>query len=139
MTYTEENRGKPQYPNTMKQLIRFDELRFEGGITPTDVDGFFEIHGETFVFFEVKRDGAILPKGQSLALTRLVDYLQMAGRDAVLFICTHNVTDTSQQIMAKDLTVQKVYYKGQMVQCGGLTLKDSVDSFVEASQKRREL
>ena len=136
MTYTEQNRGTPQYESRMKQTIRFDGLKI-GNITPTDIDGFFEIHGETFVFFEVKLEGATLPKGQSLALTRLVDYLQMAGRDAVLFICTHNVTDSSRPIMAHDLTVRQVYYKGRTIGWDGRTLKESVEAFVRASQKRR--
>lgn len=138
MTYSDENRGTPQFPDRMKQLIRFDGLRLDGGITPTDIDGFFEIHGETFVFFEVKLKGAVLPKGQSLALTRLVDYLTQAGRDAVLFVCVHNV-DRDREIMVKDLEVAKVYYKGRVRKWDGRTLKESVEAFVRASQKRREL
>ena len=138
MTYSDENRGTPQFPERMNQLIRFDGLRLDGGITPTDIDGFFEIHGETFVFFEVKLEGATLPKGQSLALTRLVDYLTQAGRDAVLFVCVHNV-DKDREIMVKDLEVAKVYYKGRVRKRDGRTLKESVEAFVRASQKRREL
>lgn len=139
MTYTSENRGTPQYIDRMKQVVRFDGLRFGDNITPTDIDGFFEIHGETFVFFEVKLEGATLPKGQSLALTRLVDFLQMAGRDAVLFICTHNVRDKTQAVMAHDLRVAKVYYKGKVIGWDGRTLRQSVEDFVTASQKRRAL
>lgn len=138
MTYSDENRGTPQFPDRMKQLIRFDGLRLDGGITPTDIDGFFEIHGETFVFFEVKLEGATLPKGQSLALTRLVDYLTQAGRDAVLFVCVHNV-EKDREIMVRDLEVAKVYYKGRVRKWDGRTLKESVEAFVRASQKRREL
>ena len=138
MTYSDENRGTPQFPDRMKQLIRFDGLRLDGGITPTDIDGFFEIHGETFVFFEVKLEGATLPKGQSFALTRLVDYLTQAGRDAVLFVCVHNV-EKDREIMARDLEVAKVYYKGRVRKWDGRTLKESVEAFVRASQKRREL
>ena len=139
MTYTDNNRGSPQYPERMKQLIRFDGLRFEGNITPTDIDGFFEVHGETFVFFEVKLSGATLPKGQSLALTRLVDYLTQAGRDAALFICIHNVQDKGTEVMAHDLKVQSVYYKGKIIPWDGRTLKESVEAFVRASQRRRQL
>lgn len=139
MIYTDENRGTPQRLDVMKQVVNFEGLRISGNITPTDIDGFFEIHGETFVFFEVKLEGAQLPKGQSLALTRLVDYLQQAGRDAVLFVCTHRVRDTSQQIMAQDLTVTKVYYKGRVIPWDGRTLRQSVEDFVRHSQRGREL
>lgn len=138
MTYSNKNRGTPQFPNRMKQLIRFDGLRLDGGITPTDIDGFFEIHGETFVFFEVKLEGATLPKGQSLALTRLVDYLTQAGRDAVLFVCVHNV-EKDREIMVRDLEVAKVYYKGRVRKWDGRTLRESVEAFVRASQNRRKL
>lgn len=139
MIYTDENRGTPQRLDVMKQVVNFEGLRISGNITPTDIGGFFEIHGETFVFFEVKLEGAQLPKGQSLALTRLVDYLRQAGRDAVLFVCTHRIRDVSQPIMAKDLEVSRVYYNGKVIPWDGRTLKESVEAFVRASQKRREL
>lgn len=138
MNYTEENRGKPQFINRMKQAISFEGMDFGGNITPTDVDGFFEVHGEVFVFFEMKLEGAVMSKGQRLALTRNVDYLQMAGREAALFVCTHNVRDVTRTIMAKDTNVQKIYYKGKFIDYGGRNCKECIDSFLTYAKKKRE-
>lgn len=138
MEYNAENRGKPQFINRMKQAISFEGMDFGGNITPTDVDGFFEIHGEVFVFFEMKLEGAVMSKGQRLALTRNVDYLQMAGREAALFVCTHNVRDVTRTIMAKDTNVQKIYYKGKFIDYGGRNCKECIDSFLTYAKKKRE-
>lgn len=141
MEYTAENRGKPQYVDRMKQVISFEGMNVLGNITPTDIDGYFEIHGEIFVFFEMKLEGCCLPEGQRLALTRNVDYLQSAGREAVLFVCTHNVIDKTQPVMAKDAKVQKIYYKGKITDLShkNYTLKFCVEKFVAQAQKQRSL
>lgn len=130
--------GHPLNPDRVKQVINFDGLQFERGITPTDIDGGFDLDGETFVFFEMKYRKSVMPKGQALFLTRIVDGLWMAGKDAVLFVCSHDVDDPAEQIMANDLRVEKVYYEGRMMPASG-NLHDAVQSFLDMSRKRREL
>ena len=138
MEYTPNNRGKPQYLGRMKQIISFEGMNIMGNITPTDIDGYYEVHGKLFVFFEMKREGCELPQGQRLALTRNVDCLRIAGREAALFICTHNVVDERKPIIAKDTTVQKIYYRGKTYDYSGknLKLKYCVDDFMETAHRR---
>lgn len=138
MDYTPENRGKPQYLGRMKQVISFEGMNIMGNITPTDIDGYFEAQGKLFVFFEMKREGCDLPYGQRLALTRNVDCIQTAGREAALFICTHNVADITKPVIAKDTIVQKIYYKGKVYDYSGknLKLKYCVDDFVKTAKRR---
>lgn len=118
MNYTDENRGEFQYTGRARQLIRFSDMRY-GNITPTDIDGYFERHGELFVFFEVKKRGEELPFGQSMALTRLVDNLWRNGKKAVLFVSVHDVNDCQQDIAAARTQVTDIYFEGRWRKASG--------------------
>jgi hypothetical protein len=74
-----------------KQLRDFSGLRFEKGITPTDIDGFVEFGNRVFVLIETKFDGAVMSWGQRTALERLADAISRGGdKHAILIIATHN-------------------------------------------------
>jgi hypothetical protein len=82
-------RGKIKNRQQVGRVVDFSGLRW-GSITPTDIDGFIDFGGKKFVVFELKYGGAPLPKGQRLAIERLVDGLEKGGSRAIAFICTHN-------------------------------------------------
>ena len=92
------------------QVIDFSGLRYKS-ITPTDVDGALEYHNKAFALFEMKLEGAPIPKGQVLFLTRLVDALCADRKEAALFICRHNVKDTTEDIIAAKTRVESIYYR----------------------------
>ena len=117
----------------MKQVVNFTGLRFPNNISPTDIDGGFEINDKIFVFFEFKLQGVGLPNGQRLFLRRVVDCILETGRNAILFVCEHTVSDKKQQIMAKDTRVTEVYLNGTFSKIDhGKTLKDSIDFYLDA-------
>lgn len=128
MNCSEDNRGKFQREDRARQLVRFDGLRY-GTITPTDVDMFIEYNGKAFVLAELKHRDAPMPRGQELALTRTVDALSEKA-EAVLFVCEHEVDDTSQDIVAADTLVRDVYYHGRWRRVKRITLKEATDSFI---------
>lgn len=129
MNYTDENRGHFQNIHRAKQVIEFSDLQY-GNITPTDIDGFFERHDKTFVFFELKKRGAELPSGQKLALTRLVDNLRRCGKKSVLFVAVHDVDNCDENVVAAKAEVTDIYYDWKWHRMRGKTLKEMSDRFI---------
>ena len=107
-----DSRGKIQHRERMRQLISFDGLRYDNS-TPTDVDGLLEWRNRAFIFYEFKMRGVEMPRGQRVALERVVDALGMANKSAVLFLCLHDVENPYDDVPAPDAEVDKVYYKGK--------------------------
>ena len=135
MNYNDENRGEIQFRKRAKQIIDFKDIRY-GKITPTDIDGFFEHADKMFVFYEFKLDDAEVPAGQKLALERIVDGLSSAGKEAVLFLCRHNIKDTEKDIKAADTLVDKIYYNGKWHKKDKGTAKEWTDKFVRYVEGR---
>lgn len=128
MIYTDANRGLIQNRDRMKQLISFEGMKFDG-VTPTDIDCFFEKNDRYFVFYEYKYDHAQIPEGQELALTRIVNALDSTGREAILLWCSHHAPQ-GEDIQAKDAIVVGAYYKHKWRDGGGRTAKEVTDAFI---------
>lgn len=116
MEYTNENRGSIQLRDRARQIIDFKGLRY-GNITPTDIDGVIEYHDKSIMLIEMKYKDAKLPKGQKIALTRMVDNIEKANKDACLFICYHNIDNTEIDIDAAGTDVRFIYWKRHWYQC----------------------
>lgn len=113
------------------QVIDFSGLCYKN-ITPTDIDGAMEYRNRAFALFEMKLEGAPLPQGQTLFLTRLTDALCRAGKEAALFICRHTVKDPKQDVVAEKTWVEKIYYRGKWaVYPKGLTLGDCIKRWLK--------
>lgn len=91
-----------------KQLIDFGGLQFEQ-ITPTDIDGLIEFRNIAYIIYEFKYADAEMPFGQRLAIERMVDAFQCAGKKAVAFLCKHYVQNPDEDVIAKDAIVEAVY------------------------------
>ena len=130
MKYDDANRGKIQYRDRARQIVDFSDIRYKN-ITPTDIDGFFEKGNKAFVFYEYKLSGVDIPKGQKLALTRLVDVLSSAGKAAVLFICRHEVSTPDEDIDAANSIVEKIYWNNRWHRGIGKTVKEHTDKFMQ--------
>lgn len=128
MTYTDTNRGTIQFRNRRKQIIDFSGLRYDN-ITPTDCDGIIEYKNKAYVLFEIKYRNAEVPRGQLLALTRMVDDYKRANKYALLIIAEHNIDDAEQDIDAANCKVRK-WYDGIWRQ-NPLTLKELIDRFIK--------
>ena len=134
MRYTESNRGKIHNRERGRQIIDFSEIRY-GNITPTDLDGFFEKGNKIFVFYEYKLGDAEMPKGQMLALTRIVDGLNNAGKTAVLFLCRHEEYDTDKDIEGGEAIVDQVYWRNHWYKGKGYTVKEQTDKYMKWAEK----
>lgn len=134
MKYTDENRGAIQYPKRARQIIDFSGLRY-GNITPTDIDGFFEVHNNIYFYYEFKYKNANMSIGQYAALLRQVDTDRAAGKEAVLIYCKHNIKDTSKAVDAASTPVVKYYYNGKWWSGKGRTAKEITDKFYEHFMK----
>lgn len=129
MNYDDENRGAIQFRKRAKQIIDFRGIRY-GNITPTDIDGFFEKADQGFVFYEYKLDGCEMPRGQKVALERIVNALHAAGKKSILFLCKHDKVDPEQDIIAADTIVDELYFRGRYYQGEGQTAKQWTDRFI---------
>ncbi len=137
VNYNDTNRGQIQNRERARQIIDFSGIRY-GNITPTDLDGFFEKGNKTFVFYEYKLPDADMPRGQELALTRLVDGLSAAGKTAVLFLCRHNEFDPEKDVKAAKAVVEAIYWRNQWHKGNNLTVKEETDRFMNWADKNLE-
>jgi len=118
-----------------QQIRDFSGLRF-GNITPTDIDAFIEVADRTFILMESKHGTSPLPLGQRLALERLVDACFEAGKDAILFILTHN---TREDIDYANCQVIKYRYEKVWHDIKEpITAKEACQGFIDAAAARRK-
>lgn len=110
------------------QKVNFDGLQY-GNIHPTDIDGFIEYKDIARVFLEFKYGNAQMPRGQRLALERIVDDARRAGREAVLFLCSHNNEAGKADIDAASAIVTAIYWNGKWRPATGKTVRQQCDRF----------
>ena len=121
-------RGKIRNRRYAQQIRDFSGLRF-GTITPTDIDAFIDFQDKTFVYIEIKHGTAPLPQGQRLALERLCDSSQKAGKHSLVIIATH---DTEHDIDVGGSYVTEYRYKGQWVHYfKKITVREAIDKFIK--------
>lgn len=120
-----------KYRGRARQLIDFEGIKY-GSITPTDIDGLIEYKNKAFLFWEFKLEGMKMPRGQELALTRLVDLAAGAGKAAAFFFCVHKVVNTDADVIAADAIVTDIYYEGEWYKTDETeTLKAYCDRFIK--------
>ena len=124
-------------PHKMKQLIDFQGLEVDGSIYPTDIDGLIEYKDSEYIIFEVKYGSAEVPRGQKLALKRMIDDFTKAGKQAVAFVCEHTVKDTDTPVVAAWCKVREIYYgkeKRWRAPDAEITVREAVQSFQQYSK-----
>ena len=105
-------RGRIQNRGRALQVNDFSNLRFENGITPTDLDGAVEWGNELFIFFELKHEGKELDYGQRLFFERMTDTLAQAGKVTSTMIADH-YTAPHEDIDAAAAIVREYRGKGE--------------------------
>lgn len=129
MQYNDENRGAIQLRDRARQIIDFRGLKY-GSITPTDLDGLIEYKDKAFVLLEMKYGSAKMPYGQELALRRIVDGLQHSGKETLLLLCSHQIKNWEQDIIAACTPVASSYYHQNWRPGDGRTAKQYIDAFL---------
>lgn len=137
MKFKASDIARIQYEDRFKQPILFDGMTVDR-IYPTDIDAFTEYHNKFFVFMEVKGNNVPLSYGQTIALQRLVDTIEEAGKYAVLFICRHSIEDRSMPIFLKDTEVTEVYYQREWHTLEPRTALDAWDYAMSWARRKEE-
>jgi hypothetical protein len=122
-------RGQVYCPERAEQLRDYSGLALPGGVTPTDVDGYIEIHDKLYIMFELKHTGAEVPYGQELALQRMADALADAGKEALLCFAYHDAPPGSVIIAHDAIVFKSRYRRGWNSSLTGCKLGDVVQRF----------
>ena len=121
-------RGKIVNRNRAAQIRDFTGLCF-GNITPTDIDGLLDFGNKLFVLIEAKVDDTELPYGQRLALERLCDGLEVAGKMSIVLIVTHHTTP-DQDIDVANCQVVHCRYRGRWIEPEKpMTCREAIELF----------
>ena len=116
------------------QIKIFSGLRF-GKITPTDIDGFLDFDNRIFIFLEIKRGAALPPYGQRLALERLCDTCEKAGKSSLVLIASH---DTGGDIDAANLPVVQIRLHGKWRKPHRpMNVRQAIDDFLAWANKEK--
>lgn len=124
----EQQRGAIYNYARARQQNSFVNLRF-GNITPTDIDGMIDFGNNVFVIIEIKYLDAEMKTGQRLAIERLTDALQKAGKQAIAILASHSVDNPEKDV---DVSICKVFscrymYNWQECNC---TVSEIINSFL---------
>lgn len=109
-----------------KQLNAYDGLKWGNG-SPTDIDALIEWKDKAYVMIELKAGHAPVPYGQELALKRMADDFEKAGKKAIVIVAEHYEAPSEDIIVAK-ARVRKCYFDGKWYNC---MLKESVKYRIE--------
>jgi len=97
-----------------KQLVDFSGLQFGGGRMPTNIDAFMEFDDHQYIVVEAKYHNSKMPRGQKLALERLVDALSIE-RDAILIVAQHYNKKPEQLVDLGSCKVTEYRHMGNWV------------------------
>lgn len=127
-----EKRGSYNHVNMGKQLLRFDNIAY-GNVTPMDIDGLIEWHDKKRVLLEIKRKGVYVLGGERLALERMVNDFQTAGKESLAIIADHTVFNTNEDVKVEDCIVREIYHskeKKWRAPKRMMTVRTILDSFL---------
>ena len=123
-------KGQIIFCDRARQIKDFSGLLF-GNITPTDIDGLIEYHGRAYVIIELKFNDRQVPFGQKLALERLTDDLEKAGKQSLCIIAKHNTINPRDAIDVANATVSEYRFRLQWRNDNTGTVKNLVKRFLE--------
>ncbi len=105
------DRGKVYNRALATQARDYSGLNW-GKITPTDIDLFIDFGDRQYIFGELKTQGAEMPYGQQLALERLCNACNKAGKKAFVVVATHN-TPLDEDIDAENAVIERYFHEGK--------------------------
>lgn len=125
-----DERGKIKYLERYKQLISYEGLRRRRNITPTDIDGFIDYGGVSFVYIDGKLVNKRIDYGQKMAYEHAVDSHSTAGHESCAIIFEHN-EPPENIIMAHEKIVIWIYYdkKWSDVSSTGRTVIETIEAW----------
>lgn len=103
-------------PARALQVRDYSGLLFNNAITPSDIDGAFEIGDKLFAFLEYKYGSAKMPRGQELFLERLCDAVAASSRCSIVIEATHYHA-ASEVIDCANAKVTRYRWNGKWYNC----------------------
>jgi len=123
-------RGQIEFRERSLQVKDYSHFRY-GKVTPTDIDGAFELRDRCFVFLELKKVNAPFHDGQRLFFERVCNVINKSvNRECLVLICIHN-TDVNSDIMVDQCKVWKYLWRDGWKDGNGRTAKEYCDSFID--------
>ena len=130
------DRGKIYNHERARQQRDYSGLRF-GNITPTDIDGIIEYKNIGYVIIELKYSDNVLPYGQKLALERLTDDLEKAGKPCLCIVATHLTLNCNEDIDVASALVEEYRYKEQWRENkNSLATKELIERFFKRLERQ---
>ena len=128
------HRGKIVCRDRAKQLVDFSKMVFDRGATPTDIDGFIELGGKFFIFFDLKHETAeTLKGGQKWAYENLTKAIHNPEKNkyCITLIAKHN-TPPEMDIQAEKCLVTDCYFNGVWSDITkSISLRRYIDLFIK--------
>lgn len=128
-----EKRGSFNHVGMAKQLLRFDSLYYGRNATPMDIDGLIEWHDKKRALIEIKRKGVKMLDGERIALQRMANDFQRAGKPSVVLVAEHTVFDTKEDVDVAECVVREVYFSKERIwrpPVKMMTVRTALDAFL---------
>jgi len=119
-------------PARVHQFINYEGMEYDGCM-PTDIDAFHE-YNRNYIIYEYKYGSKDMPLGQRIAFEHAVDDWRRAGRNAAVFLCSHNVGDPKDDVRGAEAIVTSVYFDGRWQPGAGRTVTEMTRSFLDWCQ-----
>lgn len=126
----EGDRGLIKYPELYHKEFNWSDFRYDN-ITPTDIDFFIEYKNILFIIGEAKYKNSIIPRGQLLALERLVDNLK---KPSILIIGEYSEEDydLENRVILSSCKIREYRYNKKWHTIENYTFKELCDRFIKS-------
>ena len=128
--YYMQNRGVIKFRERKKQILDFGGIRF-GNITPTDIDVLIEYHNKCYVIVEVKYGDVEILFGQKLALERMCDDFEKAGKPSVFIISRHEIDNPEEDVTLAKVIASKYYFRKTWKDAHNETTEEVIKRFIK--------
>lgn len=126
----DDNDIKVKRPEYFHQGVLFTGLVY-GAIHPMDLDGLMDTKGKGWIFIEYKHGKETMGVGQQIALERLVNDMEKAGKYALLILAEHH-DEPLNPIDSANAVVRATYHHGKWHdKAQGYDVRSVVDMFID--------
>lgn len=129
MKYTDENRGLIQDRKNFSRVRDFSGLKY-GKITPTDIDAVIDFGNQATVIIETKFRDTVMPLGQRIALERLTDQFDDAGRKGLTIIASYDNQEGDIDFARAIVSEYRCAHRWKTSKRKDLTVRELIDNFL---------
>lgn len=101
-----------KHPQRASQVLDFAGI-LDPPYAPTDIDGLIEWKNKAYIIIECKYREKEMSKGQQIAIERMVNDFQKAGKRALAIVVEHDQENIQRSVMVANQLVRQVYFDTQ--------------------------